>query len=110
MSPDSWTHDIAMMPRDEDRRIQVELFQDYQNNIDMYPEWQRWVRAHRPPALVMWGERDPAFVVEGAYAYLRDLPDASLRLLDAGHFAAEELPVLVAQHITTFMERLPEAE
>ena len=107
MSPDTWTHDIARMPSAEDRAIQVQLFQDYQSNIDAYPSWQAYLREHQPPALIVWGERDPAVIREGATAYLRDLPAAEVHLLDAGHFAVEELPVPIAKHITVFMERLP---
>jgi pimeloyl-ACP methyl ester carboxylesterase len=108
MSPDTWTHDTARMPTADDRAIQVQLFRDYQTNIDAYPRWQAYLREQKPPALIVWGERDPAFVPKGASAYLRDLPSAELHLLDAGHFALEELPVPIAQHITRFMERLPE--
>lgn len=108
MSPDTWTHDIARMSSPEDRAIQVQLFQDYQTNIDAYPRWQAYLRERKPPALVVWGERDPAFVREGGSAYLRDLPSAELHMLDAGHFALEELPVPIARHITSFMQRLPE--
>ena len=107
MSPDAWTHDIALLPTAQDRAIQVQLFQDYQTNIDAYPRWQAWLRKHQPPTLVVWGERDPAFVAAGALAYRRDVPDAEIHLLDAGHFAAEELPVPIARHITRFMAHLP---
>lgn len=106
MSPDAWTHDIARLSTARDRAIQVQLFQDYQTNIDAYPRWQAWLRSHRPPTLVVWGARDPAFVAAGAEAYRRDVPDAEVHLLDAGHFAAEELPVAIARHIVAFMARL----
>ena len=106
MSPDSWTHDIALMPRPEDRAIQVQLFQDYQNNIDAYPKWQAYLRDHSPPTLIVWGENDPAFIAAGARAYLRDVPNAELHLIDAGHFAVEERPTLIAQHITRFVLRI----
>jgi len=105
MSPDTWTHDIATMPAAAHREIQVDLFRDYQSNIDAYPRWQAWMRAHPVPALVLWGERDPAFIADGARAYLRDLPHAELHLLDAGHFAAEERPVEVAQHLLSWLAR-----
>lgn len=106
MSPDSYTHDIACMRTAADRLIQVQLFQDYQNNIDAYPQWQAYLREHRPPTLVVWGERDPAFVAAGARAYLRDVPEAKLHLLDAGHFAVEERAVQVARLVTSFIETL----
>jgi pimeloyl-ACP methyl ester carboxylesterase len=109
MSPDAWTHDLARLATPEDRAAQVRLFQDYQNNIDAYPKWQAFLREHQPATLIVWGERDPAFVAAGATAYLRDLPKAELVMLDAGHFAVEEQPVPIAQHIVKFMMSLPAA-
>jgi pimeloyl-ACP methyl ester carboxylesterase len=106
MSPDSWTHDLAFLQSDRDREIQVQLFQDYYNNLLAYPQWQAFLRARHPPTLIVWGKNDPAFIAPGAEAYLRDLPQAELHLLDAGHFAAEELPVPIARHIVTFMTKL----
>jgi pimeloyl-ACP methyl ester carboxylesterase len=106
MSPDTWTQDIALMPTALDRLIQVQLFQDYQTNIDAYPAWQAFLREHRPPTLIVWGRNDPVFIPAGAQAYLRDLPDAELHLLDAGHFAVEEDPVAIAQYIVNFVDRL----
>lgn len=105
MSPDSWTHDLAFLRTDKDRKIQVQLFQDYQNNIDRYPTWQATMRKHQFPALIVWGRNDPAFISAGAEAFLRDLPDAELHLIDAGHFAVEEQPDVVAAHILDFMQR-----
>jgi pimeloyl-ACP methyl ester carboxylesterase len=107
MSPDSWTHDLARLASPEDRTIQVQLFQDYQTNIDAYPTWQALLRTRQPPALILWGRHDPAFIAAGAQAYLRDLPRAEIHLLDAGHFAVEEQPVAVAQHIVRFVDGLP---
>jgi pimeloyl-ACP methyl ester carboxylesterase len=107
MSPDTWTHDLAGLATPEDRAIQVQLFQDYQSNIDAYPAWQAFLRERQSPALIVWGAHDPAFIADGARAYLRDLPNAELHLLDAGHFALEERPVEIAQHMLRFLERLP---
>ncbi len=106
MSPDSWTHDLVFLKTEEDRKIQVQLFQDYYNNILAYPEWQAFLRTRRPPTLVVWGKNDPAFIAAGATAYLRDLPDAELHLVDAGHFAVEEKAVEIARHIRSFLGRV----
>lgn len=107
MCPDAWTHDSARLANPEDRAIQVRLFQDYQNNIDAYPKWQAFLRERQPPTLIVWGKGDPAFIAAGANAYLRDVPKAEVHLLDAGHFAVEEQPVPIAQHIVKFMMSLP---
>jgi hypothetical protein len=76
LSPDSWTHDLAFLQTDKDRKIQVQLFQDYYNNILAYPKWQDFLRKHQPPTLIVWVRNDPAFIAEGAKAYLKDLPKA----------------------------------
>lgn len=106
MSPDSWTHDWTFLQSEQDRKIQVQLFQDYYNNILAYPKWQAYLRENRPPTLIVWGKNDPAFIPAGALAYRRDLPDAELHLLDAGHFAVEEKAVEVAQFIRGFLDRV----
>jgi len=105
MSPDSWTHDLVFLQSENDRKIQVQLFQDYQTNIDAYPAWQTTLRRYQYPTLIAWGKRDPAFIAAGAEAYLRDLPNAELHLLDAGHFAVEEKGPEIAQLVLAFMAK-----
>lgn len=107
MSPDAWTIDSHHLESRDERLIQVQLFQDYTSNLDAYPAWQAHLRKHRPPALLVWGRNDPVFTPSGARAYLRDLPEARLVLLDAGHFAVEERPVDIAKEIIRFMDTLP---
>ena len=52
------------------------------------------------------GKNDPVFTKSGAKAYLKDLPEAELHLLDTGHFAVEENPVEIAKYIVAFMKKL----
>ena len=107
MSPDSWTFDLSFLETEKDKKIQVQLFQDYYNNLLAYPTWQAFLREHQPPTLIVWGKNDPAFIAAGAEAYLRDLPNAELHLIDAGHFAVEEKPVEIAKYIVPFIVWLP---
>jgi len=108
MSPDTWTHDSYFLQTQAERDIQVELFQDYRTNLLAYPQWQAFLREHQFPTLLVWGQNDPVFMASGARAYLKDLPDAEIHLLDAGHFAAEEQPIEIAKHIVRFMIGLEE--
>ena len=105
MSPDSWTYDLHFLETDDQRLIQVQLLQDYYNNLLAYPQWQAFLRKQKPPTLLVWGKNDPAFIAEGAKAFLKDVPEAELHLLDAGHFAMEEKPVEIAKHIIRFMSK-----
>ena len=104
-SPDAWTHDLVFLASDENRKIQVQLFQDYNTNLIRYPEWQKMLRKTEPKTLIVWGEKDLKFNSNGAEAYLKDIPDAELHLLDAGHFAAEEKTVEIAQLILKFLDK-----
>ena len=106
MSPDSWTHDSFFLQNDKQRRIQVQLFQDYKTNLDSYPQWQAFLRKHQPPTLLVWGKNDPVFMASGAKAYLKDVPNAELHLIDAGHFAVEEKPVEIAKHIINYLQKI----
>jgi pimeloyl-ACP methyl ester carboxylesterase len=100
ISPDAWTldqHHLDLRPEP-----QVDLALDYHSNVAKYPEWQAYLREHQPPTLIVWGKGDPFFLVPGAKAYLRDLPDARLHLLDTGHFALEEDLAEIAALIRDF--------
>jgi len=79
------------------------LFFDYQSNVALYPNWQTYFRKHQPPMLIVWGQNDPFFTVEGAKAFLRDIPQAELHLLEAGHFALEEHSGMIANFIKEFL-------
>ncbi len=100
ISPDTWTldqHHLDLRPQP-----QVDLFLDYHSNVAQYPRWQAYLREHRPPTLITWGKGDPFFLEPGAKAYLRDVPDARLHLLDTGHFALEEDLGVIAALIREF--------
>lgn len=88
--PDSWTDEYAMLSRPGQRAIQADLLYDYRTNVAAYPAWQAWLRKCRPATLVLWGRYDSSFIVPGALAFARDVPDAEIHLLDAGHFALDE--------------------
>jgi pimeloyl-ACP methyl ester carboxylesterase len=79
------------------------LLWDYQNNPPRYAAWQAWMRARQPKLLAIWGANDPFFVPAGAQAYVRDVPDATVILLDAGHFALEEEVDAVSAHTDALM-------
>jgi pimeloyl-ACP methyl ester carboxylesterase len=105
VSPDAWTNDLAALSRPGNVDVQLELLFDYQTNVPKFDEWQQYFRTHRPPTLITWGKNDPFFTEAGARAYLRDLPEAELRLLDTGHFALEDHASEVAQYIKTFIQQ-----
>ena len=104
ISPDSYSFDQLFLDRPGNDAVQLELFFDYASNLALYPEWQSYFRTHQPSMLIVWGQNDPFFTVEGAKAYQRDLPNAELHLLDTGHFALEDESEAIANHIRRFLD------
>lgn len=103
--PAVWEEEFAFLSRPGQRDIQAELLYDYRSNPDRYPLWQAWLRARKPPTLVLWGRFDRSFVVAGAHAYARDVPEAEIHILDAGHFALDEQADTVASLLLAFLDR-----
>ena len=104
MNPDAWTHDQYGLDRPGNKLIQLDLQANYHTNLAQYDRWHAYLREHQPPALVVWGEGDPIFGVEGAHAYKRDLKDIEVHLLNTGHFALEEDAAVIAKHIQRFLK------
>jgi pimeloyl-ACP methyl ester carboxylesterase len=102
ISPDSYTVDQLFLDRAGNDAIQLDLLHNYQSNLARYDGWHEFFRSKQPKTLIVWGTNDPFFTVEGAQAYLRDIPNAELHLLDTGHFALEDSSEVIAQQIVKF--------
>jgi pimeloyl-ACP methyl ester carboxylesterase len=103
VSPDSWTFDQHFLDRPGNDAIQLDLFHNYTSNVALYDEWHRYFRDKQPRTLIVWGQNDPFFTVAGANAFLKDLPNAELHLLDSGHFAIEDSADFIAERIREFL-------
>ena len=109
VAPESYTLDSALLARPGNDEIQLDLFLDYASNVALYPDFQAYLRTHRPPLLAVWGKNDPFFLPPGAEAFRRDVPDAEIRFYDTGHFALETHGSEIAAAIGEFLGRLPHA-
>ena len=102
ISPDAYTVDQHFLVRSGNDAIQLNLLHNYKANLPHYGEWQAFFRNKQPKTLIVWGKNDPFFTVEGAQAYLRDIPKAELNLINTGHFALEDSSEFIAQKIVSF--------
>jgi pimeloyl-ACP methyl ester carboxylesterase len=97
--PDLWTDEVAFLSQPVQADIQADMFYDYRTNVEAYPKWQAWMRERQPRLLVIWGKYDPSFDISEPEAYRRDVRDAQVHILDAGHFAldtaADEIAALI---------------
>lgn len=104
-NPDLWTDEYYFLNQPGQAEIQADLFYDYQNNVKAYPTWQKWLRDHQPPLLVMWGRYDTSFTVAGSGGYQKDVPKAEVHILDAGHFAMDLQAQTVIDLTEAFMKK-----
>jgi pimeloyl-ACP methyl ester carboxylesterase len=103
ISPDGYTLDTFYLARPGSAEIQLDLFGNYQSNVQLYPEFQKYMRTHRPRVLAVWGTNDPFFLPAGAEAFRKDVPDAQVVLFDTGHFALETHATQIAAVIRDFL-------
>jgi pimeloyl-ACP methyl ester carboxylesterase len=105
VAPEAYTLDSALLARPGNDEIQLDLFLDYSSNVALYPRFQEYLRAKRPPLLAVWGKNDPFFLPPGAEAFKRDIPAAEVRFYDTGHFALETHHREIAGAIVNFLDR-----
>lgn len=105
IAPENWVVAQAGLDRPGNKEIQLKLFYDYRNVLPLYPQLQAYFRQHQPPSLVLWGKSDQIFLVAGAHAYRRDLPNAEIHVYDTGHFALEEQGGPMTEQIMAFLAR-----
>jgi pimeloyl-ACP methyl ester carboxylesterase len=82
-NPDTWTDEYVHLSKPGQPEIQAALLYDYRTNVASYP----------------------SFIAPGAEAFKRDLPDAEIHLLDAGHFALDEMNDEIASLILAFLAK-----
>jgi pimeloyl-ACP methyl ester carboxylesterase len=103
IDPDAWEHDLAMISRPGNDKVQLALFLDYQTNLPLYPVLHEYLRQHQPPVLAVWGRGDEIFGPDGARAFADDVSDARIELLDGGHFLLESAADEVVELILDFL-------
>ena len=105
VSPDGYSLDNFYLARPGADEVQLDLFGDYKSNVALYPTFQKYFRTHKPPLLAVWGKNDPFFLPPGAEAFKRDIPGATIRFFDTGHFALETHAREIADEIRKFLSR-----
>ena len=102
--PDLWTDEYAFLNAPGQAQIQSDLFYDYRTNVDAYPKWQAWLQKTQPKLLVLWGKHDLSFDLGEPERYRKDVPNAEVYLLDAGHFALDTKVDEMTSLVRAFMK------
>ncbi|KSV78165.1 hypothetical protein N182_21015 [Sinorhizobium sp. GL2] len=103
--PDLWRlHSALLTPKRKEAAI--DLIAGLESNRRWFPEHRKYLRDHQPPTLIVWGPNDHYMPEASARAYLRDLPDAGLHLLEGGHWLLETHLDQVVELVRDFLTRL----
>ena len=103
IDPATYYLDHALLQRPKIMEAMLSYFYDYQTNVELYPEFQKYFREKQPPVLAVWGKNDVSFIPPGAEAFKRDVTTVEVHLLDAGHFALAGLEEVFASFIHSFL-------
>jgi pimeloyl-ACP methyl ester carboxylesterase len=101
--PDLWTDEFAFLNQRGQAQIQSDFFYDYRTNVDAYPKWQAWMRDKQPRLLLIWGKYDLSFDSGEPERYRKDVPNAQIHILDAGHFGLDTKADEIAELVRDFM-------
>jgi pimeloyl-ACP methyl ester carboxylesterase len=102
--PDLWTDEYTFLNAPGQAQIQSDLFYDYRTNVDAYPKWQAWLQKTQPKLLVLWGKHDLSFDLGEPERYRKDVPNAKVYVLEAGHFALDTKADEIAELVSDFMK------
>ncbi len=107
---DLWTDEHAFLNAPGQAQIQSDLFYDYRTNVEAYPKWQARMQKTQSQLLVLWGKHDLSFDPGEPGRYRKDVPNAEVHVLDAGHFALDTMADEIAGLVRQFMTLRPETE
>jgi pimeloyl-ACP methyl ester carboxylesterase len=104
ISPSVWEEDWRVMSLPGRLAAQRALLADYGRYVAKFEQVSRYLRTHRPPAVMVRGRHDPFFELEETLSWMEDLPRMEVHLLDGGHFLLETHAKPAAALMRAFIE------
>jgi len=104
VDPATYHLDAALMAREGNADIQLDIFRDYATNKKLYPDFQKYLRESKPPVLAIWGKNDAIFIPPGADAFKKDVPDAEIKFVEGGHFPLETHLEEIGADVVKFLD------
>lgn len=86
--PDLWELHWSLTT-ERRKTIAADIIASLKDNLNWFPRYQAYLREYQPKTLIIWGPKDGYMPEASAKAYLRDLPNAELHLLNGGHWLLE---------------------
>jgi pimeloyl-ACP methyl ester carboxylesterase len=89
MNPKEWEEDWHVMSLPGRLDLQKHLVRDYKHHVERFDAIAAYLKAHQPPALMLWGRHDAFFALEETRSWLEDLPRMEAHILDGPHLLLE---------------------
>jgi pimeloyl-ACP methyl ester carboxylesterase len=105
IDPAGWTEDWRVMNlpgRMENRRA---LIADYASHVARFPDIAAYLKARRPPALLLWGRHDPYYDLAEVWSWLEALPRMEAHIFDGTHTLLETHADEAARLMKAFVAR-----
>ncbi len=104
MDPQQWEEDWRVMSLPGRMETQRSLLVDYGRYVAQFEDIAAYLKAHQPPALMVWGRHDPFFDIAEIQSWLEDLPRMEAHILDGPHLLLETHAAKAAALIQSFLE------
>jgi pimeloyl-ACP methyl ester carboxylesterase len=106
IDPEQWQLDYASLQRPGAADISLDLLYDIRTNGPALKSAQDYLRAQKPPTLVVSGKNDILFPAESQLRYREVVPNAETHLTDSGHCALADKSGEIARRMHDFLGRV----
>jgi pimeloyl-ACP methyl ester carboxylesterase len=106
IDPEQWQIDYSSLQRPGAADISLDLLYDIRTNGPALKSAQDYLRAQKPPTLVVSGKNDILFPAESQLRYREVVPAAEIHLTDSGHCALADKSEEIARRMHDFLGRV----
>jgi pimeloyl-ACP methyl ester carboxylesterase len=106
IDPEHWQLDYSSLQRPGAADVSLDLLYDIRTNGPALKSAQDYLRAQKPPTLVVSGKNDILFPAESQMRYREVVPSAEIHLTDSGHCALADKSTEIAKRMHDFLGRV----
>jgi pimeloyl-ACP methyl ester carboxylesterase len=106
IDPNQWQIDFFSLQRPGAADTSLDLLYDIRTNGPALKSAQDYLRAQKPPTLVVSGKNDILFPADSQQRYREVVPNAEIHLTDSGHCALADKSDEIAGRIHDFLGRV----
>jgi len=106
IDPQQWQSEYSLLQRPSAGDISLDLLYDIRTNGPTLESAQDYLKARKPPTLVVSGKNDILFTGESQGRYREVVPNAEIHLIDSGHCALADKTEEISNLMRDFLSRV----